>query len=91
MSDKLIKNCKFKTKCDQSWNEMSLTDDEDVRFCKQCQKQVHLCLSDYELETAIDNNWCVAIFNANDEDSLMRVGEVVSTYSPSTKTLDWDD
>lgn len=90
MADKLIRNCKFKTQCEQRWEVMKLTDDEDVRFCEQCQESVHLCLDDDELGYAMQKNWCVAIFRSDDEDAIAMVGEVVSMYTPTKKILDWD-
>ena len=89
--DKLIRNCKFKTQCEQRWETMKLTDNDDVRYCEQCKEPVHLCLNDDELGDAMQKNWCVAIFKSDDEGENMMVGEVVSTYTPSKNVLDWDN
>lgn len=42
-----IKNCGklFKFLCPQTWDELKVTEDWDVRFCSVCQKNVHYCYS----------------------------------------------
>jgi hypothetical protein len=37
------------------------TDKDDVRFCSECQREVHFCADVYELANAVALNRCVAI------------------------------
>ncbi len=56
-----FRNCEFAFKCDGDWFELDETNDEKVKFCNKCQKQVHRCDTEDELLTAIKSNLCVAI------------------------------
>lgn len=33
----------FEFVCDKDWTELSVTDNTDVRFCEQCEQNVHYC------------------------------------------------
>jgi hypothetical protein len=56
-----FRNCEFAFKCDADWDALDETDDQFIRFCNQCQKQVHYCVNDKQLLNAIKANLCVAI------------------------------
>lgn len=61
MSELTIRNCIFAFKCSAVWEELRETADESIRFCKDCQKEVHYCADDAELAAAVRLNRCVAI------------------------------
>ncbi len=61
MSDLTIRNCIFAFKCTAVWDELDDTADESIRFCQDCQKEVHYCSDDDEMVTAVRLNRCVAI------------------------------
>jgi hypothetical protein len=56
-----IRNCIYGLKCDQSWDEMTLTKKENVRFCGNCEKEVFFVEKKGQLLKAIQLNRCVAI------------------------------
>ncbi len=56
-----LRNCKFAFQCNADWDELAETNEKRVRFCNQCQKQVHFCDTDEQLVLAIKSNLCVAI------------------------------
>ena len=58
-----IRNCVFGFKCEVNWDEMALTNDDKVRHCDTCQKNVYLVDDRDELFEAIKLNRCVAIIN----------------------------
>jgi len=60
-SDIRIRNCIYGFKCDQSWDEMTLTKKENVRFCGNCEKEVFFVEKKGQLLKAIQLNRCVAI------------------------------
>ena len=60
MSDLTIRNCVFSFKCSAVWEQLEDTDSETVRFCQDCQREVHYCDTDDELVTAVKLNRCVA-------------------------------
>lgn len=60
-----IRNCIYGFKCDQSWDEMTLTKKENVRFCGNCEKEVFFVEKKGQLLKAIQLNRCVAIRTLN--------------------------
>jgi len=57
-----IRNCTFAYKCEMKWDELDETEEDEIKFCKGCQKEVYLCETDEDLTKAIKRNRCVAIF-----------------------------
>lgn len=56
-----IKNCQFKFKCHMTWDSLLETSDSKIRYCHECDRGVHFCEDDEELNHALMNDWCVAI------------------------------
>ena len=79
MGSELIRNCKFKFQCDQSWNDMETTDNSGIRHCGTCNEDVHLCKTPGDLRLALVNNWCVALYETETEHPTL-IGEVEPTY-----------
>ncbi len=74
-----IRNCLFKFKCPMDWDTLLKTSDSKIRYCLECDRGVHYCETDDELNEALKKNWCVAINNhdsESDEESAMILGEV---------------
>ena len=89
MSNELIRNCKFRYKCSESWNSMANTDDPDVRHCSTCNENVHLCIDADDVLEALQNNWCVAIYNTSQEEVAF-LGDVDPGYFVNKyRDLDW--
>ena len=63
-----IRNCVFGFRCAQNWEAMDETSREDVRFCRECAKDVYFVENANELSEAIGLNHCVAIKPASNED-----------------------
>lgn len=80
MDDKLLRNCKFKFQCDQRWETMQSTDDENIKFCEKCNETVHLCKNPWHLENAIKQNKCVAILAKNGDKIPRLIGDVDLDY-----------
>ena len=59
--DTAIRNCIWGFKCQETWESLSETDDDDVRFCSKCQKEVFHCTDDDSLVSSIARNRCIAI------------------------------
>ena len=57
----LIRNCTIAFKCKAKWEDLPDDGIKTVRFCEDCQKEVHLCTSDNDLAEAMRDNLCVAI------------------------------
>ena len=55
-----IRNCTFAYKCKADWESLEDTGEEKVRYCRDCEKTVHLCENDADLNEAIREDLCVA-------------------------------
>ena len=61
--------CQFAYKCPQVWQLLDPTDQEGIRYCGECQREVFLCSSEEELRAHAKQGHCVAVgFSAPDED-----------------------
>ena len=72
----LIRNCTVAFKCRTRWQDLPDDGIESVRFCGECQKEVHLCTSEKDLREALLDNLCVAI-EVRPQKSEMILGQVV--------------
>jgi uncharacterized protein (TIGR02996 family) len=59
----IIENCglRFAFRCPKKWEKLKLTDDQTVRYCTTCKKQVHYCDSVNEAYTHATLGHCVAV------------------------------
>lgn len=55
-----IRNCSWGFKCEKVWDGLIATDNESVRFCDACDKNVFLCKTKLELADAVLLNRCAA-------------------------------
>jgi len=90
MTNYLIRNCKFRYKCNEQWQGMDLVNPESdkIRFCRVCQENVYLCENDQELSLAIRHNYCALYENLGDEVPAL-IGDVDPGYL-SGGELNWD-
>ena len=59
-----IDNCTAKSfafLCPRHWSGLQKTEDAGIRFCSKCEKQVHLCVTDEELQVHTGMGHCVAV------------------------------
>ena len=72
-----IRNCVFSYKCNMNFEELNSTDNKNIKFCTECQKEVYYCATDDELIDAIQRNKCIAIYNPyNNSESDFILGTV---------------
>ncbi len=76
-----LRNCVLSYKCPNDWNALTETDDSDIRFCEECEKEVYFCHDDDELAKGIRLNRCVAFFKPSE------MGELVVTMGMPTIPL----
>ena len=62
-----IRNCRFAFRCPMIWEKLITTEQENIRYCSECDRGVHRCKTDEELAIAIKQNYCVAINVERDE------------------------
>ena len=60
----LIRNCEFKYACRKTWKSLQKIpgiNEALIRFCDDCQQEVHLVETERSLLWHIENNDCVAL------------------------------
>jgi hypothetical protein len=72
-----IENCEFTFECPMNWEKLIATDKEHIRYCSNCDRGVYLCLSDEELNRAMEKNRCVALRKPN----LIESDVDITTYT----------
>ena len=63
-----IKNCPYGSKeiirsrltCPEAWDDLEQTDDDRVRFCSTCKRNVHHVITNEEIGRAIREDQCIA-------------------------------
>jgi hypothetical protein len=53
------------------WEKLNETEDDNIRFCQNCQKEVHFCETDEELVEAIKRNKCIGIPSPFDSNNTL--------------------
>jgi hypothetical protein len=85
--DSRVKNCnrRFVFKCPRAWESMKTTAHPLVRHCDSCDRTVHFCLTEDDLDRSVQNGHCVAVYNvkANLTTSGIALG---GTGEPSDET-----
>lgn len=54
-------DCRVNYKCPKAWGDLNKTDNPDVRYCNQCEKNVHFCADVDALKEANIEDLCVAV------------------------------
>ena len=52
--------CMFKFVCPNQWHELQKTEQDDVKYCNECQQDVHWVQSEQELSNYAAQGHCVA-------------------------------
>ena len=61
--------CAMEFVCPKTWESLTVTARDDVRFCDHCSKKVYLCASQEEVDSAAELGKCVAF--DSDQDSAL--------------------
>lgn len=57
-------NCEFE--CSKNWFDLTPTYDSKVKYCETCNKEVHLCVTQEDLDTHAEQRHCIAYFKDPD-------------------------
>jgi uncharacterized protein (TIGR02996 family) len=52
---------RFNLVCDKRWDELTVTEERNVRFCVNCEKEVYYCDTITEARTRAQNEECVCV------------------------------
>lgn len=64
-----------------NWDTLLETSDDRIKYCIECDRGVHYCETDDELNEALNKNWCVAI-NNHDADSEEEPPTLIGEVAP---------
>ena len=67
-----IRNCTFGFKCSKKWETLNETINEGIKFCENCQREVHFIEDLVSLEEAIGLNRCVAISMPSEKNKVIK-------------------
>ena len=71
-----VEKCEFALKCPKHWNDLDVTEDEGIRHCRFCERNVYLCVSQTEFISYANLGRCVAVRDQSEEgESAYIVGE----------------
>ena len=59
-------NCEMEYECPKNWFELTETDNAGVKHCSTCDKHVHLCSTQDELDSFAHQGECIAFFSDPD-------------------------
>lgn len=59
-------NCEFEYECPKNWFDLITTNDAGVKYCETCNKNVHLCVTQEELDSHTEQRHCIAYFKDPD-------------------------
>lgn len=54
-------SCEFTFKCPKVWSRLQPTSVEGVRHCQECQREVHLALTEDDFKRHAEGGHCVAV------------------------------
>lgn len=59
-------NCEMEYECPKNWFELTETDKAGIKHCSTCDKHVHLCITQDELDSFAHQGVCIAFFSDPD-------------------------
>lgn len=79
-------NCEFEFECPKNWFDLTPTYDANVKYCDSCNKDVHLCVTQEELDNHAAQRHCIAFFKDPDLRTRIRLQrEVCEALVPSSR------
>lgn len=85
--------CSFRFKCPKVWQLLQPTAVQDIRHCPECQRDVHLALTEETFRKHSDEGRCIAVpvllnsSEGNASEPIYWIGEVVAPYNGSLKRV----
>lgn len=67
-------NCTLDYECDADWHALTPTDRENVRNCPACNREVHFCIEQSQLDRQAEQGHCVAFYEARPKTKKPRLG-----------------
>lgn len=81
-------NCEFEFECPKNWFDLTLTHDAKIKYCETCNKDVHLCTTQEELDAHAEQRHCIAYFKDPDLSTRFRLRrEVCEALVPGNRPI----
>lgn len=83
--------CRFSFTCPRLWDRLQPTAEEGVRHCHECDREVHLALTEEDVRRHSEAGRCIAVpvvlddDAADSEDPCWLVGMIAPPYDPGHK------
>ena len=71
--------CTYEIKCDKQWDDLETQIASNIKFCKQCEKNVYLCKTQEELD-------CLRKIESNEKNKQCNFIEYAHIHCSRTKT-----
>ena len=69
-----------------TWDTLIETSEPSIRYCMDCDRGVHYCKDESELEHALKQDWCVAMHVEDDENFTHELlGNILPPMHPNGK------
>ena len=85
--------CSLRFKCPKLWDRLQRTEVEGVRHCPECERDVHLALTEEAFRRHSEEGRCIAVpvLQNNPEDDpnepVLWLGQVIAPYRPEGSPL----
>lgn len=81
-------NCEFEFECPKNWFDLTQTYDPKIKYCETCNKNVHLCVTQEELDGHAEQGNCIAYFKDPDLRARFRLQrEVCEAFIPGNRLI----
>lgn len=82
-------SCEFVFQCPRTWDRFTPTEQENIRHCSECDRDVHLVLTEEEFRRHAEGGHCVAVRVLQPEinQETMVVGNVCAPYGVHLKKV----
>jgi hypothetical protein len=81
-------NCELEFECPMNWFDLTPTHDAKVKYCEACNKDVHLCITQKDLDTHAEQRHCIAYFKDPDLSTRFKLRrEVFEVLVPSNRPI----
>lgn len=79
-------NCELEFECPMNWFDLTPTHDAKVKYCEACNKDVHLCVTQEDLDAHAEQRRCIAYFKDPDLSTRFKLQrEVCETLVPGNR------
>jgi hypothetical protein len=80
-------SCEFSFKCPKQWDWLDPTAIEGIRHCSECDRDVHLALTQEDVRRHAEDGHCVAVrvFRNGEDKSVTFMGQIAPPFETHLK------